>query len=314
MKKFIILAFFFALIDFSFAYVPKDSLFLNGGIMRKPSADFYLKSIPIDQKIENIKLKFEQPINYNILAGLGFVYLGTGVGVHIYQSKAFWDETTRFRFMNDWNYALWIDKIGHFYATNFLSHLFSAGLEAANLEFEKTIIYGALLGFSFEFYSEIMDGYGKNYGFSFGDLAADAAGAIYYTSQYYFPILKNFQPRWSYLPSEKLLKGQHKGGIIIDDYEGQSYWMSIRAKNLLPESIAEYWPSFLMLAIGKSVRHLDGMGGGTRNIFIAFDFDYETLPLKGPIWGFVKNTLSYFKFPFPGLKIYPKIKFQIFSY
>lgn len=310
MKYFFV--FFIAIANITFSSNPKDSVeaFLSDG---KASRRFF-NQIYVNESLKSLDIKTNTEVDYRILGGLGFVYLGTGVGVHIYQSKAFWDETTRFRFMNDWNYALWIDKIGHFYATNFLSHLFSAGLEAANIEFEKTIIYGALLGFSFEFYSEIMDGYGKNYGFSFGDLAADAFGAAYYVSQYYFPIMKNFQPRWSYLPSEQLLKGQHKGGIIIDDYEGQTYWMSIRVKRLLPETLANYWPSFLMISVGKSVRHLDGMGGGTRNIYVAFDLDYEELPLYGPIWGFIKNTLSYFKFPLPGIRVYPKIKYQILSY
>ncbi len=249
-------------------------------------------------------------VDYTMLAGMGALTLGAGIAVHVYQANAWWkDQRQSFRFVNDWNYALWIDKIGHFYGTNLLAHGFSGGLEAANVQSEQSAIYSSILALSFQMYVEIEDGFGARWGFSPGDAAADVLGAAYYLGQYYYPVLKHFQPRVSYWPSEKYRSNQHQDGNIIDDYEGQKYWISIRMKEILPKNFAEYWPAFLMLSVGMGVSDLDGAGGGTREFYVAFDFDAETIPLHGKFWQFVKNTLNYQHFPMPGIRITPTAAF-----
>ena len=102
--------------------------------------------------------------------------------------------------------------------------------------------------------------------------------------------------------------------IIVDDYHGQKFWISARMKNLLPESIAEVWPEFLMLAVGMGVRNLDGSGGGQREFYIALDYDAETIPLYGSVWQFVKNTLNFIHFPMPGIRISPDAAFFVFCF
>jgi hypothetical protein len=253
-------------------------------------------------------------INYPVLAAIGGIYLGTGIAVHIYQRNAWWkDQRRSFHFVNDNAYALGIDKIGHFYAGSLLSHAFSAGFEAGNLSLEKSAIYGSLASLIFELYVEIEDGFGPDWGFSPGDAAGDLLGASFSLAQYYYPFLKNFHPRFSYLPSSEMKNGDHKGNMI-DDYEGQKYWIGMRLKNLLPEFAAEYWPSFLMLSVGMGVKDLDGSGGGTREFYIALDLDAEELPLYGKGWQFIKNTLNYFHFPMPGIKISPDAAFFVLCF
>ncbi len=248
-------------------------------------------------------------LNYGALAGIGAVYLGTGIAIHIYQRNAWWkNQRSKFHFQNDWQYALGIDKIGHFYGTTILEHAFSSGLEAGNMQSEQAAIYGSLAAFAFQMYVEIEDGFGPDWGFSPGDAAGDFFGAGYALSQYYFPILKNFQFRFSYLPSQKMRDGIHKGNAI-DDYEGQIYWLSMRVKNLLPKNIAKYWPALLNISTGMGVKNLDGAGGGEREFYLALDLDFEQIPLYGRGWQFVKNTLNYFHFPMPGIRISPNAAF-----
>ncbi|MCK5456133.1 MAG: hypothetical protein KAI45_03335, partial [Melioribacteraceae bacterium] len=92
---------------------------------------------------------------------------------------------------------------------------------------------------------------------------------------------------------------------ISDDYDGQKMWLAFRMKNLLPSSMAEYWPSFLMLSAGYAV---SGIGdnatdaGLQQSYYLAFDFDAEVIPLHGEFWEFIKNTLNYIHFPMPGIK------------
>ncbi len=250
-------------------------------------------------------------VNYPLLYGLGAVYLGAGIGVHIYQSNTWWkDNRTSFHFQNDWPYALWIDKIGHFYAATLLVHGFSVGLEAANFQTEDAIVYSTAAAIAFHFYVEIEDGFGAQWGFSPGDAIANTLGSGYALAQYYFPYLQNFQIKYSYYPSAKMRSGEHKGNVI-DDYEGQKYWLTFRMENLLPDDLAEIWPAFLNLAVGMGVKDLDGSGGGRREIFVGLDFNVLELPLTGKFGNFVKNSLNYIHFPMPGIRISPDSAFFV---
>jgi hypothetical protein len=66
-------------------------------------------------------------INYTKLAFVGVGTAGTMAVIHVYQKNAWWSGQRRsFHVVNDWEYALNIDKIGHFYGANLISNLFSS--------------------------------------------------------------------------------------------------------------------------------------------------------------------------------------------
>lgn len=271
---------------------------------------YYSLNYPIEKYQSRKEIDvLETEINYPVLGGIAALSLGAGYLIHKYQLNAWWkDNRQDFHFVNDWEYAMWQDKIGHFYATYLLAHGFSAGLEAANMDLERSAVYGGLAALAFELYIEYEDGFGPNWGFSPGDAAFDVLGAGYSVAQYYIPFLKNFQVKISYYPSQEYRDGTHEGNVS-DDYEGQKYWLSLRMKQLLPESVAEFWPAFLNLAIGRQVKNLNGSGGGDESIYIALDLDAEEIPLYGKGWQFVKNTLNYLHLPMPGIRISPNTVF-----
>jgi len=272
----------------------------------KMQTEKYLKIHPESKYIDPLDV----PVDYNKLLIFGGVALGIGTAVHIYQANAWWQEQGgKFHVVNDWHYALWIDKVGHFYGTHLLAHAFSGAYDAANMQAEQSAIYSAISALAFELFIEIEDGFGPDWGFSPGDAMFDVLGASFYLAQYYYPYLKNFQPRVSYYPSKEFRDGNHKSGIIIDDYEGQKYWIGMRMKNILPDKLAEYWPSYLMVSVGMAVRNLDGSGGGTQSFYLDLDLDAEEIPLYGGFWQFVKNTLNYIHFPMPGIRITPNTAF-----
>lgn len=257
---------------------------------------------------------FKTELNYPTLYGLGALYLGSGIFIHYYQANAWWkDNRSSFHFQSDNDYALLIDKVGHFYGAILLAHAFSAGLEAGNIQSETAAIWGSAMSLAFQMYVEIQDGFGPDWGFSPSDAVADVLGAGYALGQYYFPFLKNFQFRFSYIPSSDYKFGTHKGNVI-DDYEGQKYWLSLRMKNLLPDAAAKYWPSFLMLSGGVGVKDLTPGGGGYREYYIALDIDAEEIPVYGSFWQFVKNTLNFFHFPMPGVRITPDAAFFVLCF
>jgi len=105
---------------------------------------------------------------------------------------------------------------------------------------------------------------------------------------------------------------------ISDDYDGQKMWVAFRMKNLLPNDISKFWPSFLMLSAGYGVT---GIGDYALNkdlqkkFYLAFDFDASEIPLYGEFWEFIKNTLNYIHFPLPGIEISNNgISFLLFAY
>ncbi len=259
----------------------------------------------------------ETEINYPLLGGIGVGILGSAAGVMIYQENAWWkNQRSKFRVINDWEYALWIDKIGHFYGTGIIAHGISAGLEGANMQAEASAWYSSALAFSFQLFVEVQDGFGPQWGFSPGDATSDFLGASFPIFQYYYPYLNNFKFKFSYYPAD-LTKKDPKSGqthIIIDDYAGQKFWMSVRLKNMLPGKVAEYWPEFLCVAVGMGVKNLDGSGGGQRDFYLALDLDAETIPLYGKYWQFVKNTLNYFHFPMPGIRLTHNVVFFGLTY
>lgn len=254
-------------------------------------------------------------INYPVFCSL---IAATGVTIYLindYYQHSWWkDNRTSFKVVNDWNYALWFDKMGHFYATDYLSFAFNTALWASNFSPEQSVWYGSIAALTFQLYVEVQDGFGPQWGFSPGDATADLLGATYPVLQFYYPRLNDFQPRFSYYPSEEYLSGEKEDGNIVDDYGGQKMWLSVRIKNYLPKTIAKYWPSFLMLAVGYSVSNHQSSGYVDNQIYLAFDLDTEALPLHGKGWDFVKKTFSFIHFPLPGLRISPRLSFKLFTY
>jgi hypothetical protein len=266
------------------------------------------KSLCFEFKNDSTSHISKNGVNYTRLALVGVGTAGTMAIIHVYQQHAWWSGQRRsFHVVNDWNYALNIDKVGHFYGANLISKLFSGSLQWAGIEEKKSMIYGALLATVFGLYVEFEDGFATDWGFSPGDAGADILGAWYPVAQHYSPFLRNFNFKWSYIPTTQLKTGVKK--IFIDDHEGQTMWLSISINNFLPSKIEKFYPDFLNIAIGYGVKDLDGYGGGKREFYIALDYDLEKLPGDGWLWNFIKKNLNYIRLPGPAIRLTPKLAF-----
>ncbi|MCF6271265.1 MAG: YfiM family protein [Melioribacteraceae bacterium] len=278
----------------------------------------HLRELQYTQQISDFN-PLHKEINYSILGGVSLGYAYIIYQINDYYQNTWWKEDSNyyydgsFHVVTDNSYALGLDKLGHAYGTAVISHFFSSGLQAANVNHELSIWLGALGGLSMQLYVEIQDGFapkdidtGKpRWGFSPGDAISNVLGATYFVGRYYYPYLNNFQLRVSYYPSEAMRKGEKPDNNISDDYDGQKLWLAFRMKNLLPTDLAKYWPSFLMLSAGYGVTGIGDNAtdaGLQQSYYLAFDIDAEEIPLYGEFWSFIKNTLNYIHFPMPGLK------------
>ena len=246
-------------------------------------------------------------IRWGHTAILGGALALTITGVHIYQMNAWWEnDRVPFHFVDDNTYALNVDKVGHFLGGAFCSFLAQKSMEWCGFSTGTSVVAGGVLGALFELYVEFEDGFAKNWGFSPGDAYGDLIGAAWPVGQHYIPYMEHFQPKFSYWPSKGVRDGT-SDRIIIDDYDGQTAWMGVHIHGLLPCSWQKYWPSWLGIAVGMSVRGVDGpQEDKVRSILLALDYDMTKI-IPGDSWFLetFKKALNFLHFPSPAIRISP---------
>ena len=70
-----------------------------------------------------------------------------------------------------------MDKLGHTFTAYHLGRFGAQTLNWAGVSKKNQLIYGGSLGFMFLTGVEVLDGFSEEWGFSWGDFAANAAGS-----------------------------------------------------------------------------------------------------------------------------------------
>lgn len=247
--------------------------------------------------------------------GIGATYFGILTALHIYQVNTIWNENTKFRIVEDFEQDFMADKCGHFWGTYFNGYCSAEALIGAGFSVETATIVGGLMGLLYQGYVEVMDGFGKNWGFSPSDMYADIAGFGYYLAQYYVPFLQNFTFKATYFPASWYNeKPRREASMFIDDYSSWTWWLSAKMCNLTPASWK--WPRWLDLAFGYAARdlHLDPDGyKGKLRFSLALDYNIvELLPDGGNFFNWLKQSFNYFKFPAPAIEFGEGVRFRLF--
>lgn len=225
---------------------------------------------------ENVKreashrLPVPQPLNKRVWLIAGAHVAGWAAS-YIALNKAWYADYPKsdFHFFNDngeWNQ---MDKAGHIWTTYQVSRI-SAGLwKWGGLSDHKSIWLGGITGMAYQSIIEIQDGFSKEWGFSWGDMAANTLGAASFVSQQLLWKEQRFQIKLSYWPydynSPELLDrrnqlfGKTLHERLLKDYNSQTYWLSANVHAFLPNS---KWPVWLNIALGYNS---DGMLGGFKN-------------------------------------------------
>ncbi len=248
--------------------------------------------------------------------------------LHIYQYNAWWkNQRVRFHVIEDASYQADFDKAGHTFGAYYSSHFFDEAYTWAGMDSAQATLFGALSGAIWEFYVEIEDGFARDWGFSRGDAKADLAGATFYLLRNRIPFLRNFNYKWFYVPTDKLLKNQPDipGQTVnaIEDYGGQSYYLTMDIHGMLPEAAKPYWPKWLNLALGVGGYNINTVNTDYRlgdafiyrkkAWYISLDYDMEKLIPESSIGiiNFLRRGLNYWHFPAPAYRFYSKPRFFI---
>lgn len=235
----------------------------------------------------------------------------TMAGIHIYQQNGWWkNNRAPFHFQEDLKYGRSVDKLGHFYGGIVAAFLLRKSYRWAGLSEEASLYWGSAGSLLFQTYVEIEDGFSK-WGFDRVDFAADVAGAAWPVAQYHVPFLRNFDFKFSYVPSPNLNQSGGTGfvgqrHIMFDDYEGQTIWMSVKMKNVLPEPAAKYWPDVLSLSLGYAVRDVFTPRPYSAWL-LALDLDMtKVIPADTPFLKLLGEALNFIKFPAPAVQFSPR--------
>ncbi len=244
-------------------------------------------------------------------------FIGGVVGVSvaandIWQQNVWWrDRAPHFHVQNDALYARNIDKFGHAWTGLIISDAFRGSYGWAGVKPWPSTLIGAASSWLYMFNIEIQDGWGADYGFSPGDVAANSVGAFFPVLQRAVPPLGHVHLKWSYHPVHvgEQDRATGKTPAFVDDYEGHTYWLTADVNPLLPRSARRYWPEWLGVAVGMGVQHLDiyryGYGNGVREVYLAPDISLLPLARLGPRWRFGAELFNHIHFPVPAVRLRP---------
>src|SRR5690606_24845542 len=235
---------------------------------------------------------------------------GAALAVMETQRRRWWeDRSPHFRVQNDWAYVRWADKLGHFYCGALLTRGYRSSLRWAGVSEDQARLWGAVGGFTNMLYYEVLDGFGPQWGFSPGDLVFNTLGVFFAAAQADDPAFDAFFLKWSYWPSG------WEGKNPIDDYAGQTYWLTANPHRLAPDAARRYLPPWLNLAVGYGARDRDERDFLTTSlVYVGLDLEPAGLPFRGKVWDALVPILRHVRIPGPAVRLTPDPAFVPFAY
>ncbi|MEQ6124852.1 DUF2279 domain-containing protein [Pseudotenacibaculum sp. MALMAid0570] len=224
---------------------------------------------------------------------------------------------SNFHFTNDNNQWKQMDKIGHIMSSYYIGKIGMELLDWSGVSKKNQLIYGATLGFGFLTGIEILDGFSDEWGFSWGDFTANAAGTGLLIGQELLwneqrVTLKYSFHKTDYAKVRPNTLGKSFFEQALKDYNGQTYWLSANIWSFAKESNIPKW---LNIAFGYGA---EGMLYGEdlpsnqfsqnpyRQFYLSFDIDLVKIPTKSKFLKSVFSVINFIKIPAPTLEFRSK--------
>ncbi len=243
------------------------------------------------------------------------------VGGMLYLSEVWYANSLRepFHFYNDNSGWLQMDKMAHSYVAYYESYLGYHALRWAGVSKNKALWLGGTLGFVLQLPVEIFDGIYEDYGFSTGDVVANALGSALFMTQEHFWEEQKIIPKFSFYRADyPSLRpgtlGRTFGEQLVQDYNAQIYWFSFSPNTILGW---DKWPAWLCFSVGysgegmlaefenpaiirggKSVEHIERY----RQYYLSMDVDLRRIKTNNKFLKGVFEVLNIIKIPAPALE------------
>tara|TARA_R110002050_G_scaffold74772_5_gene160205 strand:+ start:20676 stop:21587 length:912 start_codon:yes stop_codon:yes gene_type:complete len=237
-------------------------------------------------------------------------------------------EHSKFHTINDNSEWLQMDKMGHVFTSYQLGKYGAQLLNWSGISKKNQLIYGATLGFTFLTAVEVLDGYSEEWGFSWGDVLANASGTGLYVGQELLwkeqRIALKFsfhQTKYASMRPDKLGDGFLEE--VLKDYNGQTYWFSANLHAFFKENKIPKW---LNVAVGYGA---DGMLTGIKDIdsqlltnfdrqrqfYLSLDVNLNEIKTNSKLLKVFFDVFNTLKIPFPTLEFNKKgCVFHLFYY
>ena len=218
--------------------------------------------------------------------------------------------------INDNDEWLQMDKLGHVFSSYQLGRVGANILEWSGESEKNQLIYGSTLGFAFLTTVEIFDGFSEEWGFSWGDMIANASGTGLYIGQELLWKEQRITFKYSFHQTGFAQQRPDKLGNgfleeVLKDYNGQTYWLSANIHSFFNESNIPKW---LNVAVGygaegmltgksESVNNLIISPQRRRQYYLSLDVDLTKIKTNSHVLKSVFDVLNVIKVPFPTLEL-----------
>lgn len=234
---------------------------------------------------------------------------------------------SNFHFFNDNREWQQVDKVGHMYSAYIESYGSMEMWRWTGVSRNKRILLGGMSGAVYQTVIETLDGFSSEWGWSWGDFAANVAGSGLLMSQEFAWDEQRIRMKFSFHKKNygapdltkraNELYGKSIHERFLKDYNGQTYWMSANLKSFVPHSNL---PAWLNISVGYGA---EGMFGGEENIavkngqvtfdrrdikryrqwYLAPDVDFNRIKTKSRLLKLTFGFLNAFKFPTPSFEL-----------
>lgn len=255
---------------------------------------------------------------------LGVSSLALTGGSLIYLNQAWYQEysSSKFHTFNDNDEWFQMDKCGHMFTTYQTGRLMMHAMDWAGYSRKSQLIVGGLSGFAYMSAIEVMDGYSEGWGFSWGDMGANALGSGLVVGQNLLWNEQRIQLKFSFYQSPYAqyrtdLLGKSLSTQVLKDYNGQTYWLSVNPSSFFKKD--NRFPRWLNVAVGYGA---DGMLGARynnvlvmdehgntkhfdryRQYYLSLDVDFTRIPVRSKFLKAVFSCINTIKVPFPNLEL-----------
>ncbi|WP_372755242.1 DUF2279 domain-containing protein [Mariniflexile sp.] len=222
---------------------------------------------------------------------------------------------SNFHTIDDNNEWLQMDKMGHVFTSYQLGKHGAQLLNWSGVGKKDQLIYGATLGFTFLTTVEVLDGFSQEWGFSWGDILANASGTGLYVGQELLWEEQRIALKFSFHQTKYTKERPDKLGKdfleqILKDYNGQTYWLSANMHSFLKNKNIPKW---LNVAVGYGA---DGMLSGVEDIdnqlltnyrrqrqfYLSLDVNLSSIETNSKLLRSIFDVFNMIKVPLPTLE------------
>ena len=268
------------------------------------TSSFYKKSDTLHTKRRNAVIITETVLSIGTLVALDKLWYSD-------------HPKSSFHLFNDNNQWKQLDKMGHVMTSYYVGKLGMEVLDWSGVSKKNQLIYGATFGFTFLTAVEVLDGFSKKWGASWGDVLANASGTGLLIGQELLWEEQRITLKYSFHQTQYAqvrpnTLGENFIQQALKDYNGQTYWLSA---NIWSFNKDGNFPKWLNVAFGYGA---EGMLYGEtkstnqfaqnpyRQFYLSLDVDLTKIKTNSKFLKTLFSTINFIKIPAPTLEINSK--------